>query len=118
MKPCLELVRYSLNPEAQLALDPANIDWEGLFRFADEQAILGVVFEGVKKMNERLEVKEQEVMDLVLEWAIVAHQIEEQNKRVNEAAAQVSKGRSGDGSLITFDIIEPSLDPPVPAWVR
>lgn len=91
MKPCLELVRYSLNPEAQLALDPANIDWEGLFRFADEQAILGVVFEGVKRMNERLEVKEQEVMDLVLEWAIVAHQIEEQNKRVNEAAAQVSK---------------------------
>ena len=51
-KPYLEFVRYSLNPEAQLAMDPVNIDWESLFQFADEQGILGLMYDGRRKMEE------------------------------------------------------------------
>lgn len=95
----LEMVRYALNPEVGMPKGMEHVDWEDLFQFADEQAIMGVMFEGVKRILEGQGAgeREQEVMDVVMEWAIVAHQIEEQNKRVNEAAMKVTRTLKRNG---------------------
>ena len=97
-------MRYALDPEAGMPKWMEDADWERLFRFADEQAIGGVMFEGVKRVRERLEVmgdgllkdegleaKRQEVMDLVLEWGIWAMQIEEMNKVMNRRCVEVMR---------------------------
>ena len=95
----LKMVRYALNPEVGMPKGMEHVDWEELFQFADEQAIMGVMFEGVKRILEGQGAgeREQEVMDVVMEWAIVAHQIEEQNKRVNEAAMKVTRTLKRNG---------------------
>jgi hypothetical protein len=96
-----ELIRYSLDPEAEMPEDLDKIDWEEMFQFAEEQSILGVMYEGRRKM-ERLRVGElrsgmggkgedEFLDDLTLEWGFLAQQIEEQNKKVNETALKLSK---------------------------
>ena len=45
-----EFIRYSLDPEAEIPKGMGKIDWEEMFQFADEQGILGVVFQGVKDL--------------------------------------------------------------------
>ena len=45
-----EFIRYSLDPEAEMPKGMGKIDWEKMFQFADEQGILGIVFQGVKDL--------------------------------------------------------------------
>ena len=51
-KPYLEFIRYVLNPKRDMPKDVAKMDWEGFFQFADEQGILGLMFDGRRKMEE------------------------------------------------------------------
>ena len=51
-KQCLELIRYSLNPKDEMVKDVKSIDWEEMLRFADEQGILGLMYEGSREMEE------------------------------------------------------------------
>lgn len=64
------------------------MDWQGLFLFAKKQAILGVVFEGVKRMEED---EGRIPYHVLMEWITITAQIEYQNKVVNAAAAEVTK---------------------------
>ena len=50
-KSYLNFIRYALDPKGGMPEDVAKMDWEGLFQFADEQGILGVVFQGLTKWN-------------------------------------------------------------------
>ena len=71
-----------------------NFDWQGLYRFASEQAILGVVFEGVKRLGGQ-GVKPP--FRLLLEWAAMVDQIERRNRQVDEAAAKLVAELDEDG---------------------
>lgn len=44
----LEFIRYCINEKAALPENIEKMDWAGLFRFCQEQAIAGVVFEWLK----------------------------------------------------------------------
>ena len=52
VKAYFEFVRYSLDAKAEMPKGLVDMDWQGLFLFAKKQAILGVVFEGVKRMED------------------------------------------------------------------
>ena len=52
VKAYFEFVRYSLDAKAEMPKGVADMNWQGLFQFAKKQAILGVVFEGVKRMQD------------------------------------------------------------------
>ena len=92
-KPYLEFIRYALNPKGERPKDVAEMDWEGFFQFADEQGILGLMFDGRGKMDDGRWKRDDEgfIDDLTLEWGFVAQQIEEQNKAVNVAAVKLLK---------------------------
>ena len=107
-KMIFEVIRYSLDPEAEMPKDLDRIDWEEMFQFADEQGILGVMYEGKatgrrallgngRKMEEGRwmmndgKAEDGFIDDLTLEWGFLAQQIEEQNKKVNETAVKLSK---------------------------
>ena len=97
-KPYLEFIRYVLNPKGERPKDVAKMDWEGFFQFADEQGILGLMFDGRRKMYDGREKGEDGFIDdLTLEWGFYAQQIEEQNKAVNVAAVKLLKGLKEQG---------------------
>ena len=104
--PYLEFIRYALNPKDGIPKNLAKMDWEGFFQFADEQGILGVVFQGVNDLMDNGKWKMDNgqgrredgfVDDLTLEWGFLAQQIEEQNKAVNVAAVKLLKGLKEKG---------------------
>jgi len=85
-----------------------KIDWEKMFQFADEQGILGIVFQGVREImdngkwkmeddghTESTESTERESggpdYDLMLEWGFVAQEIENRNKKVNKAVVRLAE---------------------------
>ena len=103
-----EFIRYSLDPEAEMPKGMGKIDWEKMFQFADEQGILGVVFQGVREImdngkwkkeddghTESTESTERESggpdYDLTLEWGFVAQEIENRNKKVNKAVVRLAE---------------------------
>ena len=61
VKAYFEFVRYSLDAKAEMPKGLADMNWQGLFQFAKKQAILGVVFEGVKRMEDGRRKKEDVV---------------------------------------------------------
>ena len=89
-----EILRYSLNPMSIFTLDPANIDWEGLFQFASEHGILGVMFEGVQRLGEQ---GVRPPFQLLMDWVAAAGQIEEQNRAVNRVAVKFLAQLRQDG---------------------
>ena len=96
-KTYLDFVRYSLNPKDGKLEDVAEMDWEGFFLFAEEQGILGMMYDGRWKMVDgrgkmvdgRGKGDDGFVDDLTLEWGFIAHQIEDQNRAVNVAAVKL-----------------------------
>ena len=89
-----EILRYSLNPMSIFTLDPANIDWEGLFQFASEHGIVGVMFEGVQRLGEQ---GVRPPFQLLMDWVAAAEQIEEQNRAVNKVAVKFLTQLRQDG---------------------
>ena len=75
-------------------LDPANIDWEGLFQFASEHGIVGVMFEGVQRLGEQ---GVRPPFQLLMDWVAAAEQIEEQNRAVNKVAVKFLTQLRQDG---------------------
>ena len=90
----LDFVRYALNPEMNALPDMDGFDWQGMFMFAEEQAILGVVFEGVKKLGNQ-GIKPP--FDILLQWIAVTEQIEGQNQKVNQTAKKLADKIKSDG---------------------
>ena len=87
-----EFIRYSLDPEAEMPKGMGKIDWEEMFQFADEQGILGVMYDGRRKMEEgQWRGKDGFVDDLMLEWGFVAQEIENRNKKVNKAVVRLAE---------------------------
>lgn len=82
-----------MDPECQSAPEMREMDWLQLFDFADEQAILGVLYNGRRKMADEAGMRDDDgfIDDLTLEWGFVAHQVEEQNKAINRKCVEVLK---------------------------
>jgi len=92
-KTYLEFIRYALNPKGERPKDVAKMDWDGFFQFADEQAILGMMYDGRKQMADESGMRDEEgfMDDLTLEWGFEAQQIKEQNEAINRKCVEVQK---------------------------
>lgn len=89
-----EFVRFALNPDGQAIPDVKELDWDGLYVFANEQAIVGVLFEGVKRIGEK-GIKPP--FDLLMNWIGSVEQIEWKNKVINKKCLEVQNELQGCG---------------------
>lgn len=64
-----------------------QMDWRGLFRFAKEQALLGVMFQGIKKLPQGT------ITDFALlsQWLMPANKIALANERINQVAVHLTQ---------------------------
>ena len=89
----LEFIRYCVNEKAALPGDIEKMDWAGLFRFCQEQAIAGVVFEWLKVHGEGLKIPKE----VLLQWFALSEQIKQRNMLLNKRCVELTEMLRKDG---------------------
>ena len=93
-------LRYSLGDKVDMSIIVANIDWQQLYSFATKQTIIGICFDGIKRLSEEYpeELKKNPIeRDLLMTWMGVSQQIRRQNMKVNGVAAKLYSMLREDG---------------------
>lgn len=82
-----ELVQVALGTSNKLSHIPSKVEWRNIYDEATRQAVIGVVFEGVKK----LPVDYWPPQDSKFQWIGICEQISQQNLLLNKRCVEVSE---------------------------
>ena len=84
----LDFLRFSIGSESEIPSSLKEADWKELYRIAQKQCLVGVLFDGIKKLpTEHVGMKKE----LLLQWMAESQMLEKANVRLNDAAIQVSE---------------------------
>lgn len=97
--PFFDIIRYSLEPDTDIPDCVVNIDWPRLYRLAEEQAILGVVFGGIQRLGEQ-GVKPP--FNVLMKWIATAEQIKRRNIVINKAVIALFEKLDNDGLKVSI----------------
>ena len=93
-------LRYCLEDKVDLSMVVSNMDWQQLYSFATKQTIIGICFDGIKRLSEEYpeELKKNPIeRDLLMTWMGVSQQIRRQNMKVNVVASKLYSMLREDG---------------------
>ncbi|MCW4074999.1 nucleotidyltransferase family protein [Segatella copri] len=93
-------LQYCLEYKGDISNVVACMDWQNLYSFASKQAILGLCFNGIKRLGEEYpeELKQNPIgRELLMTWMGKAQQIRRQNMKVNLVASKLYSMLRGDG---------------------
>lgn len=84
-----DILRLSFDHDAVFSgeLKSEGIDWEKLYEFAEQQGITGFLFEGVKQLSERMDVKPPQ--KTLLQWISVSEHIKALNIVANKRTVSI-----------------------------
>ena len=88
-----EFVRFSIDEKENLFRSYEDLDWEALYTFAQKQGIIGILYQGVKKMPEAQLPPDQ----ILMKWYMQTEKIKNANTRLNEAVIQIASKFEKDG---------------------
>ena len=88
-----KFIRYSLDEEMAWDSSFQNIDWDELFHFAKRQTIVGVLFEGIKRIPKEYAPS----FNTLMSWMGYSEQIRKRNLMMNETAHSIYERLSNDG---------------------
>ena len=80
MKKSLEFLRYCLNNGVEIPKSAVRINWMRMMAWAESQAIVGIIFQGIQKGGKELQIP----FDDLMEWVGYVQQIEGQNSLLNK----------------------------------
>ena len=87
----LTFLSYSLSPDSQSVPSCAErMDWAGVRQFAEKQSVVGVYWQGVRRMGELETNRPSE--DEVMDWMVEVSKIAKRNRKVNATAVKVVRG--------------------------
>ena len=81
----LDFVRYCIDEQQCI---PSIKDWDALFLFMQQQALLGVGFRGLARMKE---AGADVPRDVVLKWYAISEQIRQANEKTNRVAVDLTE---------------------------
>lgn len=90
------LLRYSLNSSREMPRI-ASHEWLDLYSMADKQAVSGVVFCGIQKMNDLNGQNVKIPRELLLQWIVVAEQIKQRNRLLNKRCVEIADKMKASG---------------------
>ena len=93
-------LRYCLEDKVDLSMVVSNMDWRQLYSFATKQTIIGICFDGIRRLSEEYpeELKKNPIeRDLLMTWMGVSQQIRRQNMKVNVVASKLYSKLREDG---------------------
>ena len=83
-----DFLRFCIGSESEIPSSLKEADWKELYRIAQKQCLVGIVFDGIQKLPPA-EVGISK--DLLLHWMAESQMLEKANVRLNDAAIQVSE---------------------------
>ena len=94
-----DFLRFSIGSESEIPSSLKEADWKELYRIAQKQCLVGILFDGIQKLPPA-EVGMSK--DLLLQWMLQCQILEKANVRLNDAAIQVSEWfrKKGFGTCI------------------
>ena len=82
-----DFLRFCIGSESEIPSSLKEADWKELYRIAQKQCLVGILFDGIKKLPaEQVGMKK----GLLLQWMAESQMLEKANIRLNDAAIQVS----------------------------
>lgn len=88
MEHYLSFIAYVLGGKKDTRQEWRHIDWQIFYQFAQEQAVLGIVFEGIERFGE--ELKDVIPKDVLFQWIGDAEQIRNQNGLLNKRCVELT----------------------------
>ena len=83
-----DFLRYCIGSESEIPDSLVDADWKELYRIAKKQCLVGVLFDGIKKLPAEYVGMKKE---LLLQWMAESQMLVKANVRLNDAAIQVSE---------------------------
>ena len=82
-----DFLRFCIGSDKEIPSSLKEANWKELYAIAKKQCLVGVLFDGIKKLPaEQLGMKKE----LLLQWMVESQMLEKANVRLNDAAIQVS----------------------------
>lgn len=125
IKHYFEFIRYAMNSGVQSVPGVNGADWHKLYQFCREQAIAGVLFEGVKRLsNQGVKLP----FDVLMQWIATAERIEGQNRTLNKRCVEVVREYQeagfkccvlkGQGNATMYPNLYSRMPGDIDIWVR
>ena len=83
-----DFLRFCIGSAKDIPSTLKEADWKELYRIAQRQCLVGILFDGIKKLPAEHIGMEKE---LLLHWMAESQMLEKANVRLNDAAIQVSE---------------------------
>ena len=83
-----DFLRFCIGSAKEIPGSLKEADWKELYAIAQKQCLVGVLFDGIKKLPTEHVGMEKE---LLLQWMAESQMLEKANVRLNDAAIQVSE---------------------------
>lgn len=84
---CIEFLKFCLDDNKIKPVSANDIDWKKLLFWAEQQAIVGVFFDGIQRGGKSLDIP----TDVLFEWIGYANGIENQNRKLNRKCSEIFK---------------------------
>ena len=88
-----DFLRFSIGSAKKIPGSLKEADWKELYAIAQKQALLGVLFHGIRRLPKEL-VPEQK---LLMQWMAMAEQIRKQNIRLFQDSVKVCQNFENEG---------------------
>ncbi len=88
-----DFLRFSMDNTRILNEEFRDIDWQKLFAFAQRQALIGVLFDGIKRLPKRMAPPE----DILVQWLSLSQRIRKQNIKLNAEVLRIWTKFAEDG---------------------
>ena len=83
-----DFLRFCIGSAKEIPGSLKEVDWKELYAIAQKQCLVGVLFDGIKKLPAEYVGMKKE---LLLQWMAESQMLEKANVRLNDAAIQVSE---------------------------
>ena len=83
-----DFLRFCIGSAKEIPSSLKEVDWKELYRIAQKQCLVGVLFDSIKKLPAEYVGMKKE---LLLQWMAESQMLEKANVRLNDAAIQVSE---------------------------
>ena len=88
-----DFLRFCIGSVKEIPDSLKEADWKELYAIAQKQALLGVLFHGIRRLPKELAPEQK----LLMQWMVMAEQIRKQNIRLFQDSVKVSKNFENKG---------------------
>ena len=88
-----DFLRFCIGSAKEIPGSLKEADWKELYRIAQKQALLGVLFYGIQRLPKQLAPEQK----LLMQWMVMAEQIRKQNIRLFQDSVKVCQNFENEG---------------------